>query len=211
METYIYLHGFASSPRSAKAHFFRDRFQSIQHSLIIPDLNQDDFTTLTLTRQIQQVTALLPPEHESVTLIGSSFGGLTAAWVGDRCPQVKQLVLLAPAFDFLTHWQPKLGIEQMQRWQQEQYLAVYHYGENQMRPLGYQFITDMAQYPEKSLQRPIPTLILHGRQDDVIPITASQNFAADRPWVQLIELESDHALTNVQPELWRAIAELCHL
>jgi pimeloyl-ACP methyl ester carboxylesterase len=209
MKSYVYLHGFASSPQSMKAQYLSDRFRAVRQPLALPDLNQSDFYHLTLTRQIQQVQALLPAEPIPVTLIGSSFGGLTAAWVGEQCQQVDRLVLLAPAFQFLTHWLPKLGAEKMQRWQMERSLSVYHYGKRQMLPLSYTFVTDLAQYQDQQLQRPVPTLILHGRADEVIPIQASRNYAAQRPWVNLIELESDHALGAAQAEIWAAIQTFC--
>ncbi|MBD2122942.1 YqiA/YcfP family alpha/beta fold hydrolase [Trichocoleus sp. FACHB-262] len=208
---YIYLHGFASSPRSTKAQDLRDRFQALGIELTIPDLNQPDFTDLTLTRQLQQVSGLLPADSTPVTLIGSSFGGLTAAWAAEGQPQIQRLVLLAPAFQFLDHWLPRLGEDQVQRWQAEQYLSVYHYGEERSLPLNYEFIRDAAQYPTAQLRRPIPTLVLHGRADDVIPIQASQQFAAQRSWVEIIELESDHALTNVSGQIWIAIQSFCQL
>lgn len=210
MKAYIYLHGFASSPRSAKAQYLRDRFQTHHINLLTPDLNQEDFSHLTLTRQIQQVQAL-PLNRVPTTLIGSSFGGLTAAWVGEQQLQVQRLVLLAPAFDFLSNWLPRLGEEQVRRWQSEQYLQVYHYGEEKNLPLNYEFLTDASHYQEEQLQRPIPTLILHGWHDQVIPIQASRNFAAQRPWVKLLELDSDHALGNVQNEIWQAVQEFCQL
>lgn len=209
--SYIYLHGFASSPLSAKALYVRDRFSSLNIPLSIPDLNQGDFSHLTLTRQLQQVAAKFPSDGMPITLIGSSLGGLTSAWVAQKYPQVQRLVLLAPAFGFLSHWLSKLGEEQLQRWQIEQYLSVYHYGEKRSLPLHYQFVLDAAQYQDEQLQRPIPTLILHGREDEVIPISASREFAAQRPWVELIELDSDHALGNVLPEIWQAIQIFCQL
>jgi predicted esterase YcpF (UPF0227 family) len=128
MHQFIYLHGFASSPESAKARDLGDRFAQINIPLSIPDLNQGDFTHLTLTRQLQQVEAELPKDSTPVTLIGSSFGGLTAAWLGQTHPQVERLVLLAPAFGFLSHWLPRLGYEQTQQWKNEGFLPVYHYG-----------------------------------------------------------------------------------
>src|SRR5512136_1301514 len=102
--TYIYLHGFASSPQSAKAKYLRDCFQTRQIDIKVPDLNQGDFSHLTLTRHLKQVAAEFPPAPAPVAIIGSSFGGLTAAWLGQRHPQVQRLVLLAPAFQFLAHW-----------------------------------------------------------------------------------------------------------
>ena len=208
---YIYLHGFASSPRSTKAIALRDRFAKLDIPLVIPDLNQNDFTHLTLSRQIQQVEVLFPPAPEPVTLIGSSFGGLTAAWLGERHRQVDRLVLLAPAFGFLAHWLSRLGEAQVQDWQAGSYLSVYHYGEAKKLPLNYAFVTDAAQYQEALMARSLPTLILHGRHDDVIPLQASIDFASNRPWVQLVALNSDHALTDVSNDIWQAILSFCGL
>lgn len=208
---YIYLHGFASGPKSAKARDIGDRFTQIQTKLKIPDLNAGDFSQLTITRQLAQVAAEFSNDSIPVTLIGSSLGGLTAAHLGQQNLQVQRLVLLAPAFEFLSHWLPKLGDEEVQRWQQEKYIMVYHYGEQRSLSLSYNFVTDAAQYQEKLLQRPVSTLILHGKKDEVIPIEASRDFAQSRPWVELIELDSDHALGNVMEEIWQAIRLFCQL
>ncbi|MHC5715489.1 MAG: YqiA/YcfP family alpha/beta fold hydrolase, partial [Nostoc sp.] len=204
-------HGFASSPNSAKARDISDRFTQIQTKLKIPDLNAGDFSQLTITRQLTQVAAEFNNDPKPVTLIGSSLGGLTAAHLGQQYLQVQRLVLLAPAFGFLSHWLPKLGNEQIQDWQQEKYIMVYHYGQERAIPLSYDFVTDATQYQEKLLQRPIPTLILHGKKDEVIPIEASRDFGRSRPWVELIELDSDHALGNVMEEIWQAIRLFCQL
>jgi len=218
--SYIYLHGFASSPDSAKAKYFRDRFSCLGIDLKTPDLNQNDFSGLTLTRQLQQIETEFFQTQSSqsaekvtnlggVTIIGSSFGGLTAAWLARRQLSIKQIVLLAPAFQFLSHWLPLLGQQQLEKWQSENYLPVYHYGERRYLPLNYQFVADMAQYPEEKLMRSVPTLILHGKHDTIIPIQASRSFAEHRPWVQLIELEDDHSLGNVLAEIWEAIQKFC--
>ncbi len=219
--SYIYLHGFASSPDSLKAKYFCDRFSSLAIDLKTPDLNQNDFSRLTLTRQLHQVeTAFFKPQTldcqaenvespAEVTIIGSSFGGLTAAWLAQRQISVKQIILLAPAFDFLGYWLPMLGQQQLEKWQSEEYLPVYHSREQRDLPLNYQFVADLAQYPEEKLMRSVPTLIMHGLHDTIIPIRASRNFAANRPWVQLIELEDDHSLGNFLAEIWEAIQKFC--
>lgn len=210
---FIYLHGFASGPRSTKAQYFQDCFRSCQLDLQVPDLNQPSFSQLTLTRQIQQVQSWIAAvfSEQPVTLIGSSFGGLTAAWVAEHCPSVQRLVLLAPAFQFLDHWQARLGRDQLHQWQQTGTLMIHHYGAKQQLPLDYQFWQDLTGYDESQLQRSIPTLILHGQQDEVIPIQSSRDYAVARPWVTLIELTSDHALTDVATELWQQVQVFCRL
>ncbi|MEA5571376.1 YqiA/YcfP family alpha/beta fold hydrolase [Calothrix sp. UHCC 0171] len=212
---YIYLHGFASSPNSVKSREIQSYFQQLQIDITIPDLNAGDFSHLTITRQYHQVIAEISapnePDKTPVTLIGSSLGGLTSAHIAENYPQVQRLVLLAPAFGFLSHWLTKLGDDKIQKWQQEKYLMVYHYREQAELPLHYNFITDAAQYTEDKLKRPIPTLILHGIHDEVIPVSASRNFANQRPWVELVELESDHALGNVIDEIEQAISRFCQI
>ncbi|MCT7982408.1 esterase [Laspinema sp. A4] len=208
-QTYIYLHGFASGPNSFKANYLRDRFAELAIPLKIPNLNQGDFSHLTLTRQLEQVAREFPLEPATVPLIGSSFGGLTSAWLAQRYHQVDRLVLLAPAFEFLSHWIASLGPKRMEQWQEQGYLPIYHYGEKWDIPLSYQFITDAQGYVENQLQRQLPTLILHGVKDEVIPVEASRRFAASRPWVKMVELDSDHSLGNMMPEIWEAIRDFC--
>jgi pimeloyl-ACP methyl ester carboxylesterase len=208
---FIYLHGFASTPDSAKAVYLREAFAAYKISLEVPDLNQDDFSHLTIARQIAQVESLFPSDGTPVTLIGSSLGGLTSAWLAEKHAQVHRLVLLAPAFGFLDHWLPQLEEEQLRQWQTSGYLPIYHYGEKRSLPLHYQFVEDARQYQEMQLLRPVPTLILHGRHDEVIPLAASQAYASMRPWVQLIELDSDHGLRDVLPQIWEATQGFCQL
>lgn len=206
----IYLHGFGSGPNSTKATFFRQRLQQIGIPLQVPDLNQGDFAQLTLTRQIQQVCQHLAEYADTpVTLIGSSLGGVVAAWVAEQQVCVQRLVLLAPAFGFLSHWLPRLGAEAVEAWRRTGSLSVFHYGEGRPLPLAYTFVTDAQRYPEGALRRPVPTLILHGIQDETIPIQASRDYVAHRPWAQLMPLESDHALTDVLEPIWQACCHFC--
>lgn len=210
MSRYIYLHGFASSPQSAKAQYLCRRFAEVGIHLITPELNLGDFSQLSLTRQLTQVEQL--KMEEPVMLIGSSFGGLTAAWLAQRqILPVSRLVLLAPAFQFLAHWLPQLGAENLARWQQQGYWSVYHYGNQCEELLSYNFIRDLEQYADAELTIPIPTLILHGRGDQVIPISSSREYAAERSWVKLVELESDHSLANVMEEIWQAIGDFAQI
>lgn len=208
---FVYLHGFASSPESRKAVYLNQAFANLEISLDVPDLNQGDFSHLSITRQLLQLEAMLPETETPVTLIGSSLGGLTAAWLGQQLAQIQRLVLLAPAFDFLDHWLPQLDEAQLQQWQESGYLPIYHYREKRSLPLHYHFVEDARRYKSQELWRVVPTLILHGLHDETIPIEASRQYASRRPWVQLIGLESDHSLSNVMPEMWQEIQQFCHL
>jgi predicted esterase YcpF (UPF0227 family) len=200
----IYLHGFASSPRSFKAQYFGYQFAQLGYSLLIPDLNQDAFSELTLTRQVHQAQALIEQDPIPTILIGSSLGGLTAAWVAECCPAVTKLVLLAPAFHFATYWLPKLGTVALSNWQRTGALSVYHHGYQRLCRLNYAFLQDIQQYHDAKIQRELPTLIIHGIHDDVIPVEASREFCETRSWITLEEVESDHSLGDVTDLMWRS-------
>lgn len=206
---YLYLHGWASSPQSNKARYFHAQFTALGYNLLMPDLNQPDFYHLTLSRQLAQAAALLPSDQSAATVIGSSLGGLTALWLAQQQPQVARLVLLAPALQFLPRCETLLGAEAMHRWAEQEELAIFHYAYERECLLHYDFIRDMARYPDAQLQREIPTLILHGRHDEVINIAHSEAFAAARPWVTFQALDSDHGLNDVHDELWARIRSFC--
>jgi pimeloyl-ACP methyl ester carboxylesterase len=207
MSQYIYLHGWSSSPQSAKARLFKQQFAQANLNLSVPDFNQPDFYSLSLSRQIQQVSALC--QADTITLIGSSFGALTALWLAQQNQAVKSLVLLAPALSFQANIQRLLGYEAMQRWRREGRLSVFHHGLNQAVPIGYHFFEDLQQYPDNALMREMPTLILHGKDDEVIPVGDVEKFAGQRPWIDLRILDGDHGLLNC--DLWTPAMLHCQI
>ena len=211
MTAYIYLHGFASSPKSNKARYLRDRFAERNLSLKVLDLNQKDFTNLTLTRQIEQTITAFPDSDTPIVLIGSSFGALTAAWVAQKQPQVEKLILLAPAFGFPQSWYSQLEPEQINQWRESNYLSVFHYGENREIPLHYKFLQDADNYPLSDLRRSLDTLIIHGINDDVVSIQVSRDYKQEHSQVKLVELQSDHGLNDVQERIWQETQIFLHL
>jgi uncharacterized protein len=208
---YIYLHGFCSGPGSTKAKYIQEHCAQIGIDLQVPDLNQDDFTHLTVSRQIAQVVDLFPLAKSPITLIGSSLGGWISAIIAQNHPQVERLVLLAPAFDFLNHWLPKIGAQQLNSWQQTGYISIYHHAIKDLSPLHYNFLLDARKYPLAEIDRVLPTLIIHGINDDVIPIAASQNFADEHPWVELLAWDSDHQLTDRNEQVWQEMRRFCQI
>lgn len=189
----------------------RDRFREINFNLEVLDLNQGDFTNLTLTRQIEQTIKVINNSTTPITLIGSSFGGLTAAWVAQQQHEVTNLVLLAPAFGFPQSWYSRLSSEQIEQWRNSGYLGIYHYGMGRQIPLSYQFLEDADRYSLSGLKRSLPTMIIHGINDDVVPIEVSQNYAKQHSQVRLVELDSDHGLNNAQEKIWRLIKDFLNL
>lgn len=195
----VYLHGFGSGPSSAKAVFLAAKFREAGISFEIPALDEGDFAHLTITRQLQVVDHVVA--RRPVVLIGSSMGGYLAALYAARRREVERLVLLAPAFDFGRRWPEMLGAAEMAEWKRTGWRKVFHYFQNRECDLSYELIEDAGTYeafPEVSQ----PTLILHGRDDRVVPITSSYEFASARPNVTVLELRTGHEMTDVLDRLW---------
>jgi alpha-beta hydrolase superfamily lysophospholipase len=187
----IYLHGYASSPRSSKAQYLAGGFQERGWRLEIPDLNGEDFRRLTLTWQLSQVERCAA--GEPVHLIGSSLGGYLAALYAARHAEVRKLILLAPAFGFARLYEESLGAERVKQWERDGVLRVMHYGRGEEADLGWQFLEDARRYEEEPaiLQ---PCLIIHGTADDVVPVEVSRQFARTRTCCHLMEVDSGHEL-----------------
>ncbi|HVY94308.1 MAG TPA: YqiA/YcfP family alpha/beta fold hydrolase [Bryobacteraceae bacterium] len=190
---HVYLHGFASGPQSRKAQAFREALSGCGIDLEIPVLDEADFAHLTLSRQLQVIEQLLA--GAPCRLIGSSMGGYLAALYAEAHPEVERLVLLAPAFAFQSRWLKIHGETAIQRWRETGWLPVYHYGANEIRRVHFGLFEDAGRFPDYPDFRQ-PARIFHGLNDTVVPIALSRTFAASHPNAQLIELDSDHELTD---------------
>jgi pimeloyl-ACP methyl ester carboxylesterase len=202
----IYLHGFASGPSSSKARRFQQALTAVGADVTVPDLAAGDFERLTISGQLE-VLRRVAGDH-TVSLVGSSMGGYLAALYAARHQSVERLALLAPAFGFSRRWPEKLGAAEMESWQRSDALDVFHYGEGRNRRLRYGLITDALQYEDFPDFRQ-PSLIFHGRRDDIVPVEYSRQFAAGRPNVDLEVLDSGHDLLDVLDTIMpRAVAFL---
>ena len=196
----LYLHGFASGPRSRKATFFADHLAAFHTPVEVPDLSQGDFEGLTITSQLRLLHGIL--DSRPTILIGSSLGGYLAALCAAEHQQVTKLVLLAPAFGFRDLWLRQLGAEEIERWRAEGSLPVFHYADGRERAIGYQLMADAKQYiPFPAFEQ--PALIFHGNQDETVPVDSSVDFARTHPNVELVRINSGHELTDVLDTIWQ--------
>jgi pimeloyl-ACP methyl ester carboxylesterase len=194
MTRILYLHGFASSPSSSKAQFFREHLEAAGARVEIPALDGGDFEHLTVTGQLAIIERAA--RGEPVSLIGSSLGGYLAALYACRHPETARVVMLAPAFDLTRRWAERLAPEALEAWRTTGAMEVFHYGDKCRRKLAYDFFEDGARYPEFP-RFSQPALIFHGAQDDVVPAVASREFAAGQSNVRLEVLQSGHDLLDV--------------
>jgi pimeloyl-ACP methyl ester carboxylesterase len=207
----VYLHGFASSPQSSKARFFGGKFAGAGVAFEAPQLDEGEFSRLTISGQLLVVDKAVAAHREklatgeALVLMGSSLGGYLAALYAERHPkEVDRLVLLAPAFAFLQRWRGRLSAEEIEKWKREGSIPIYHYGSKTEQRLGYEFMEDAAQY-EAAPDFHQRALILHGTEDPVVPCQFSRDFALEHAHVRLALFKSGHELTDVLEGMWREV------
>ena len=189
----LYLHGFASSAASTKAGFFADRLGERGITVETPDFNEPDFSTLTVTRMVDQVAAIVDRSSEPVVLIGSSMGAFVAIQVALR-RAVERLVLLAPALEFAKGTELKLGDRSLTEWEQTGVTHVFHYGYGRVIPVHFALYSDACGYDCVDAQLSMPIQIFQGRHDTVVNPATVERWASSRPNVELHMLDDDHQL-----------------
>ena len=193
MTRYAYLHGFASSPLSKKGVRMAEDFRQRGVDLERPDLNEPSFAELTYSGALTAIDALHAEHPDTWCLVGSSLGGyLAALWASLHPELVERLVLLCPGFELVHRWPDMLGQETMTRWKQEGTLELPD-ATGTPTPLWWKFIEDATTHPAVP-DVSCPTLIIHGRADETVPIAGSRRYAATHKNVELIEVEDDHRL-----------------
>ena len=207
--TYIYLHGFASHPNSLKAQYFKQKMEQDKKDLIIPDLNMGDFSSLTLTRQINQVEELIRTSTKPIIMFGSSMGGLTAALLAEKHYKIEKMVLFAPAFSMSQLWKEN-PLKELQQWQENGSIEVIHYGYKKKKSIKYEFYLDLFKHDDTNFKRELKALIFHGINDEVVPIENSRNYQKSNPLAQLIELNDDHNLGRDLNDMWLKINDFCN-
>lgn len=208
----IYLHGFASSPDSAKARYFSERLGAHGVPLAIPDFNQPDFTTLTMSRMLSQLSRHIDETGGRATLIGSSLGGALAVLAAALQPeQIERLVLLAPAVMLAKPGHSLLPPERIAEWQHRGALPFFHYAYGEERLLDYAFYADSLAHDPYEAVVAQPTLIFQGLHDAVVDCGSVARFASTRSHVTLSLLEDDHQLGSSLPRMWEAVEDFLGL
>lgn len=202
----LYLHGFASSPQSSKATFFSKRFAEHGIETVVPDLNAPDFSTLTVSRMLQQVRDVLDSSADRFAVVGSSLGGFVAVQAAvEYRLRVDRLVLLAPALDFDGNRLSELGDRGLDAWKSSNRLAVFHYGYGRMMSVHYELYADALRYNAFRATLPQPVQVFQGQHDTSVNPATVQRWAADRPNVELHMLDDDHQLLKSLDKIWRDV------
>jgi pimeloyl-ACP methyl ester carboxylesterase len=210
----IYLHGFASSVHSSKATYLGERLRARGIDVRVPDLNEPDFPSLTVTRMLDRTRALMDEarpdcsapgtQHPSpVTLFGSSLGGYVAVNAAAKWPdRIDRLVLLAPALDFSNQRMGAPNGASLAEWKRDGRVMVFHFGYGRVMPINYSLYEDARRYDAVHANVDMPILVFQGRRDAVVNPVSVERWAHGRPNVELHLLDDDHQLAGSLPRIW---------
>jgi pimeloyl-ACP methyl ester carboxylesterase len=202
---FIYLHGFASSPRSTKAVFFGERLLGLGHPVDVLDLEEGDFEGLTITRQLTVVRRAMARTPGELALIGSSMGGYLALLAAAEEPRVQKLMLMAPAIDMRAEWAVRYGADKLASWKAAGAAPTFHHAYGEKRLIGYGLYADLGRYEPAPPAR-VPTLAFMGRRDDTVAPAAVERWASVNASVRLRWLDSGHDLVDQLETIWSETA-----
>jgi pimeloyl-ACP methyl ester carboxylesterase len=205
----LYLHGFASGPSSAKARLLAPPLQARGYHVAVPDQNEGDFSHLTITRALALARRHL---RERTLIIGSSLGGYIAALLAQKDERVKGMVLMAPAFAIAERFAVRYGKDKVEQWREKGSIDVEHYAMESMQEIGYAFFEDASKQESRPPIR-VPTYVLQGTRDDLVPAAMVEEIARRHPGVVDLDLvDDDHALgrsaDRALAATWRLIERL---
>jgi pimeloyl-ACP methyl ester carboxylesterase len=209
----IYLHGFASSPRSSKATRFGRELSRLGVGFSCPDFNVPDFESLTVTRMLEQTAeAIAAAGRGPVALIGSSLGAFVAVLASARtdAQRVDRLILLAPALDFGGNRLRQLGDQGIEEWRTRGSLRLFHYADNTHRDVGFQLYEDAARHDAFAVRLRVPALVFQGRRDESVDPAMVERWTRSQP-AQLRLLDDDHQLTTSLDAIWEESREFLGL
>lgn len=113
-----------------------------------------------------------------ITIIGSSLGGWLAWMLGQEFPQVRQLGLLAPAFNMMGKRARDIPSARRQEWEHTGWMPWADDDLHRDFPLSWKWVLESERLWAKKFDplRRVPARILHGLQDTVIPPKGSWEF-----------------------------------
>jgi pimeloyl-ACP methyl ester carboxylesterase len=210
-QTILVLHGYfghaqTKNNRAAAAHF-----NALGFNVVCPDFygrgqSEGAFGDLTIARGLETATLCLNdikqtrPDHK-IIVTGGSFGGLVAMHLArDFKEDVSALILRAPVSDWHDLWHREVPSEKMMVWKRDGSFT-------DIMPNGQEVTFGTDLYEEMNMSKAvydqiapaisIPTLIVHGDRDEMVPLSHTEKLHCALSQSELVILNgADHAFSR---------------
>ncbi|MGA9523108.1 MAG: YqiA/YcfP family alpha/beta fold hydrolase [Myxococcaceae bacterium] len=203
---WLYAHGFASGPGSMKGVALAKHYAARSVHLERLDLRLPSFEHLRLSAILEAMRLAIGSEADRAVVFGSSLGGLAAARLAESDPRVRALVLLAPGFRIAEQLAKRVGEADMRRWRDTGWMETYDHAQQRQARVDYGFYEDAAVLDARNGGWPhvrVPTLVIHGVNDDTCSIDVTRTWARERRNVHLVEVDDGHELKDSLPLIQR--------
>ena len=207
----LYLHGLGSGPRSQKGVLVHDYFSALGCSVALPSISVPSLEALSPRKAVEAVQEEVSSRAlNPLILVGSSFGGFIALHALNELAEhkrahVAKLVLLAPALDPWDPGSQLLSPERERLWRDHGSAPILDIERGIEVPVHYGFVEELRGFDSWRVELPVPTLIIHGRDDEVVSVGQSQRFAVGRPWVTLEVVHDTHQLLKNPQKLLESV------
>ncbi len=159
---------------------------------------EDITTSEAVDDVIRAVEFLRQKGYEKIGLFGSSFGGMASLIAASKRNDIYTLALKSPVSDSIGSMICKrIGISPKE-WKEKGYM-IYQMPDGGKKKLNYSFFEDAENLSGYNAAKKIevPTLIVHGSSDDIVPIEQSKKLSKIIKNCRLKVIEGcDHKYTN---------------
>lgn len=179
----LFAHGFEGGPTGSKPTYMTE---ALGWDVTAPKMSELGWS---IASQTEVLIRLLDKGNFDL-VVGSSMGGLAAANASSMRPQAEtRLLLIAPAFGLAENWE---GMEEAGRsaWKTTGERRYTGYELDIVLPWEFMESAEKMSWPRPAH----PTAIMHGKYDEVVPISFSRKVAEGCENVSLHETDDSHRM-----------------
>ena len=203
----ILCHGFSSSKESKTNIRLEEILNNGQISTFRLDFfghgeSEGKFEEITISEAADDVLSAVRFLKESgyvkIGLVGSSFGGMASLIAASKTRDILFLALKSPVSDYMGRLVARYDEKIIQSWMDKGILSVNTSGGEELR-LNYSFFEDAERINvyARCEKIKIPTLIVHGSEDETVPVEQSRKASAHMKNCRIEIIQgADHRYTN---------------
>ena len=151
----------------------------------------------------KHVEDLIENGYDSIYLIGHSMGGVISCYLANKYKEIKKVVLAAPAFECIVSENGKIDVLKSLKESKKIVKRLDSFKELINRfmkfpiPIVKEFQKLITDYQKIPTNVDVPILIIHGKQDDMVPYQSSIKVFNEIPHKNKKLVISDSLMHNV--------------